>query len=152
MAVSKLSQIAASGGNPATTDTVVGVGGGTTDLQYTLAQLAATIGANLSAISGTSLTLSDNATFTTAAKGIVLKQGSNGRVGTFVANGATPVAVLNSSVAITDAIIISLNTVGGVGPIVQPFVTAITAGVGFSVAATTGDTSTYNYAIIKNAA
>lgn len=39
----KLSQIAASGGNPALTDTVVGVAGGTTDQQYTLTQIQATV-------------------------------------------------------------------------------------------------------------
>lgn len=90
-------------------------------------------------------------TFTAANKGTILKQGSNGRVGTFVANGATPVTVSNTSVAISDAIVISLNTVGGtVG--VQPHVATITGGSGFTVLCTASDTSTYNYALIKNAA
>lgn len=92
-----------------------------------------------------------NVVFSTAAAGITLKQGANGRVGTFVCNGATPVTVANSSVAITDVIVISLNTVGGtVGAV--PAVKTITAGVGFDVAGTASDTSTYNYAIIKSAA
>lgn len=87
----------------------------------------------------------------TAAKGLVLKQGSNGLCGTFVANGVTPVTISNTNVAISDAIIISLNTVGGtVG--VQPHVATITAATGFTVICTALDTSTYNYAIIKNAA
>ncbi|RAK51210.1 2-C-methyl-D-erythritol 4-phosphate cytidylyltransferase [Phenylobacterium soli] len=78
-----------------------------------------------------------------------LKQGANGPVGTFVLNGATPVTVSNTSVAISDAIIISLNTVGGtVGAV--PAIKTITAATGFTVAGTAGDTSTYNYAIIKN--
>ncbi len=96
-------------------------------------------------------TFAGNAIFSVAASGPTLKQGANGRVGTFVATGSTPVAVANSSVAITDAIVISLNAVGGtiVG---QPVIVTITAGVGFSVAAGTTDTSTYNYAILKNAA
>jgi hypothetical protein len=94
---------------------------------------------------------SDNLTMTVAAKGVVLKQGSNGLVGTFVANGASAVTVSNTSVAISDAIIISLNTVGGtVG--VQPHVATITGGTGFTVVCTASDTSTYNYALIKNAA
>lgn len=88
--------------------------------------------------------------FTVPAGGPVLKQGVNGRVGTFIANGATPVSVSNTSIAITDAIIFSLNAVGGTGPVIQPFVVTITAGTGFTAAANAGDTSTYNYAIIKN--
>lgn len=80
-----------------------------------------------------------------------LKRGANGPVGTFVLNGATPVTVSNISVAITDAIIISLNTVGGtVGA--HPVIKTITAATGFTVAGTAGDTSTYNYAVIKNSA
>ena len=72
----------------------------------------------------------------------------NGRYGTFVANGATPVTVSNTNVAITDCIVISLNTVGGtVG--VQPHVATITANTGFTVVCTALDTSTYNYCLIK---
>lgn len=89
--------------------------------------------------------------FTAATAGPILKQGANGRVGTFVCNGVTPVTVTNTSIAVTDAIIISLNTVGGtVGAV--PAVKTITASTGFTVAGTAADTSTYNYAIIKNAA
>jgi hypothetical protein len=97
------------------------------------------------------LSAADNLTMTVAAKGLLLKQGANGKCGTFVANGVTPVTVSNSSIATTDAIIISLNTVGGtVG--VQPHVATITASSGFTVVCTASDTSTYNYAIISNAA
>lgn len=95
--------------------------------------------------------LSGSLTAQTAASGLVLKQGSNGKCGTFVANGVTPVTVSNTSIAITDTIIISLNTVGGtVG--VQPHVATITASSGFTVVCTALDTSTYNYSIISNAA
>jgi len=94
---------------------------------------------------------SDNLTSTVAAKGLVLKQGANGLVGTFTANGTTPVSVATTAIAVSDAIIISLNTVGGtVG--VQPHVATITAATGFTVVCTASDTSVYNYAIIKNAA
>ncbi len=90
-------------------------------------------------------------TMATATKGLVLKQGANGLCGTFVANGATPVTVSSTAIAITDAIIISLNTIGGtVG--VQPHVATITAATSFTIVATASDTSTYNWAIIKNAA
>lgn len=93
----------------------------------------------------------DNIIMNTAAKGLVLKRGSNGKCGTFVANGATPVTVSNTSVAITDTIVFSLNTVGGtVG--LYPVIQTITASTGFTVACTATDTSTYNYIIISNAA
>lgn len=90
-------------------------------------------------------------TFSTIGQGIILKQGTNAKVGTFILNGATAVSVANTSIAITDAIVISLNTVGGtVG--VQPHVKTITASTGFDVVGTASDTSVYNYAIISNAA
>lgn len=118
-----------------------GVLGGNTPAAIT----GTTIAAN------TSISSAGNLTFTSAASGVVLKQGSNGKCGTFVANGATPVTVNNTSVAITDTIVFSLNTVGGtVGAV--PAVKTITAGSGFTVAATASDTSTYNYIIISNAA
>lgn len=100
---------------------------------------------------GGALSAPGSLTFTTNTSGIVLKRGANGLCGTFVANGATPVVVNNSNIAVTDSIIISLNTIGGtVG--VQPHVSAITGATSFAVTCTAVDTSTYNYAIIKNAA
>lgn len=71
--------------------------------------------------------------------------------GTFVANGATPVDISRIATSINDVIIISLNTIGGtVGA--QPVVTSVTADTGFSVTATAGDTSTYNYVVIQKGA
>lgn len=100
---------------------------------------------------GSSNTFTNAITMGTASQGLVLKQGSNGLCGTFVCNGATPVTVSNTNVAVTDAIIVSLNTVGGtVGAV--PAVKTITAATGFTIAGTASDTSTYNYAIIKNQA
>lgn len=70
--------------------------------------------------------------------------------GTFTANGASAVTIANANVLATDAIDISLNTVGGtVGAI--PRLDTITAGTGFTVKGTASDTSIYNYAIIRNA-
>lgn len=85
-----------------------------------------------------------------ATSGLTLKQGANGKCGTFVANGAVAVSVANTSIAITDTVCMSLNTVGGTISR-APFLQTITAGVGFTVAAGNTDTSTYNYAIISNA-
>lgn len=105
------------------------------------------------AIQNSAVTIADTTgliTFTAIGGGIKLKQGSNGKCGTFVANGTSAVTVSNTSIAITDTIVISLNTVGGtVGAV--PAIQTITAGTGFTVKATASDTSTYNYAIISNA-
>jgi hypothetical protein len=96
-------------------------------------------------------TLTGSVTFSVPNTGPILKQGSNGRVGTFIATGVTPVAISNTTIAITDAIIISMNTAGGT-PVGQPYLVSITASSGFSISAGVGDTSTYNYAIIKSVA
>jgi hypothetical protein len=70
--------------------------------------------------------------------------------GTFTCNGATAVTVTNANVLISDEISISLNTVGGtVGALLA--IQTITGGTGFTVKGTAGDTSIYNYAIIRNA-
>lgn len=104
----------------------------------------------LGAIIGAGLTSSDNLTMSVAAKGLTLKQGSNGRVGTVTLAGTAPVTVSNTSVAITDFIGFSLNTATGtVGA--HPIIKTITAATGFTVAGSVGDVSTYNYAITKNA-
>ncbi len=74
---------------------------------------------------------------------------SSGFTGTFVANGATAVTVTNTNILATDNVVISLNTVGGtVGAL--PHLATITAGTGFTVVGTAGDTSTYNYRIYRN--
>ena len=94
------------------------------------------------------VTQTGNTVYSAAAAGPTLKTGANGRTGTFVCNGATPVTVSNTSVATTDVIVISLSVVGGsVGAI--PHLATITAATGFTVVGTAGDTSTYSYAIIK---
>ena len=66
--------------------------------------------------------------------------------GTFVANGASSVTVAAASVTANSDINITLKTVGGtVGAV--PAITTITPGTGFTVVATAGDTSTYNFSI-----
>lgn len=66
--------------------------------------------------------------------------------GTVTVNGATPVTVANTAVTAGSAINFTLKTVGGtVGAI--PAIQTITAGTGYTVAATAGDTSVYNYRI-----
>jgi hypothetical protein len=68
------------------------------------------------------------------------------QAGTFTATGATPVTVADPNVTANSAIIITLKTVGGtVGA--APAVKTITPGTGFTVAATAGDDSVYNYAV-----
>ena len=73
--------------------------------------------------------------------------GRDYKVGTFTANGATPVVVADTAVTANSAIVFTLKTVGGtVGA--APRCVTITAGTGFNVNCTGSDTSVYNYAII----
>ena len=76
-------------------------------------------------------------------------KGDLGRFGgkTFVATGATPVAIAFPNITLNSVVLFGLNTVGGtVGNL--PTVKTITPGTGFTVAATAADTSTYNYRVI----
>lgn len=67
--------------------------------------------------------------------------------GTFVATGATPVTVPNANFGASSAVVFTLKTVGGtVGA--YPAIQTVTPSTGFTVAATSGDTSTYNYRIL----
>lgn len=68
--------------------------------------------------------------------------------GTFVANGATPVTVVEPNVTATTSIIITLKTVGGTVSPSVPYIATITPGTGFTVTGTASDTSTYNYKLI----
>jgi hypothetical protein len=69
-------------------------------------------------------------------------------VGEFTANGATPVSVANAQVGADSVILFGLKTVGGtVGAI--PTVKTLTAGTGFTVAATASDTSIYRYVVLE---
>lgn len=68
--------------------------------------------------------------------------------GTFTANEGNAVAVANANITASSLVVITLKTVGGT-PAGHPFLSAITAGVGFEVKSFTGDTSVYNYIILK---
>lgn len=72
---------------------------------------------------------------------------NNPSIGTFIATGASAVVVANTAVSPNSTISFALKTVGGT-PAGAPFLSAVTAGTGFSVKAVAGDTSTYNYAIL----
>jgi len=119
----------------------------------TVAIDGATIGGTTAAAgSFTTIGASDNLTFSVAAKTIVLKQGANGKTGTVIANGATPVPVSNTSVTANSGILFTLKTAGGTPSVVGGNVVSITPSTGFSVVFQASDTSTYNYHIIESAA
>lgn len=68
--------------------------------------------------------------------------------GTFVANGITAVVVADTRITANSVVDFGLKTIGGT-PAGAPFMSAVTAGVGFSVKVpVAGDTSTYNYRIV----
>lgn len=78
-----------------------------------------------------------------------IKTAANGKVGTFIANGASAVTVSNTSITANSIILYGLKTVGGtVGAI--PVTKTITAGTGFTVAGAASDTSTYYYVVIES--
>lgn len=77
---------------------------------------------------------------------------SNGSFGTLTVNGATNVAVANTSVTLDSVILLSPQKVADITAIATPaFVAFITPGVGFtvrSVAADISATGVYNYVIL----
>jgi hypothetical protein len=75
-----------------------------------------------------------------------INQGYFPHSGTVTANGATPVAVADANTTTNSNIILTLNTVGGTPH--GAFVSAKTAGTGFSINSLAGDTSIYNYTIL----
>ena len=110
-----------------------------------------TAGTGLTVTTGDATFAAGNLVMGTAAKTLLLKRGANGAVGTFTCTSGGTITVSNTNVAITDTIIISMNTVNVIGS-ATPYVSAITAATSFVAKCTTNDTSVYNYAIIKNAA
>lgn len=80
--------------------------------------------------------------------GLGIKQkATNSFSGEVVLNGATGVDVANTDILITDIILFGINTAGGTP---AAYTYTITAGTGFTVTGTAGDTSTLNYVIIRN--
>ena len=65
-----------------------------------------------------------------------------------VATGATAVVVVDANITANSVVVFTLKTAGGT-PAGAPFLSAVTAGTGFSFKAAAGDTSTYNYVIIN---
>lgn len=99
-------------------------------------------------ITATSISNSGNYTETGVGSGFIQKASATGagRAGTFTLNGTNVVTVTNTTIAITDFVGISLNTIGGtVGAI--PHLSTISAGAYFTVVGTAADTSTYNYSM-----
>jgi hypothetical protein len=87
-------------------------------------------------------------TFTGTLNNVNIASIAAAQTGTFTAlTGGGPVTVANTSVTANSGVLITLKTVGGtVGS--PPIIKTITAGTGFTVTNTAGDTSIYNYTII----
>ena len=67
--------------------------------------------------------------------------------GTVTANGVTAVVVADTAMTADSVVVFTAKTVGGT-PAGAPYLSAVTAGTGFSVKAASGDTTVYNYKII----
>lgn len=88
------------------------------------------------------------------AAGATLVMGSaaldaDATAGTFTANEATEVVIATTSAAANMTLQFGLNTIGGT-PAGAPYMSSVTPGVSFGVKAAVGDTSVYNWNIIKN--
>lgn len=84
----------------------------------------------------------------TGAKAVQVTGGlSIDQAGTFIANGTTAVTVAATGVTANSVIIPSVHTASSPGA--APHVTSINAGTNFTIVATAGDASTYNYVIIN---
>lgn len=79
---------------------------------------------------------------------LALKQGANGKAGTFTLTaGAATVA--NTSVTANSVVLMTLKTVGGTIGTQAPMIDTITPSTGFTVIAAAGNTSVYNYVILE---
>lgn len=84
-----------------------------------------------------------------AGRGLIVREGSNARMGTLTLTGATPVVVANTSVTASTRIFLTANAPGGTPG--HFWVSARTAGTSFSVTGTAGDTSTVAYLLVEPA-
>lgn len=82
-------------------------------------------------------------------RGLIVREGTNARMGTLTLNGATPVVVANTSVTASTRIFLTANAPGGTPG--HFWVSARTAGTSFSVTGTAGDTSTVAYLLVEPA-
>jgi hypothetical protein len=85
-----------------------------------------------------------------AGHGLIVREGTNARMGTLTLTGATPVVVANTSVTANTRIFLTANAPGGTPG--HFWVSARSAGVSFSVTGTAGDTSTLAYLLVEPAA
>ena len=135
--------VAASGGT-ITGGAFNGTVGATTPSTGAFTALTATSG---TINSDTIVTLGATQTLTNKTlSAVTISSIASTQTGTFTANGATAVVVANTAVTANSVISFALKTVGGT-PAGAPFLSAVTAGTGFSVKVAAGDTSVYNYTI-----
>lgn len=80
-----------------------------------------------------------------------ITSGSNVKAGTFTLNAGTPVVVSNTALTIHSVVHYSVKPGSVSGTITaKPWITAATAGTGFTINGSAGDSSTYNYWIEDN--
>jgi hypothetical protein len=125
------------------------IGGGITKATGTTASPASIQGQQmLSGIESDVSTFGGNFDAHNAGTGLKVAEGSNAKQGTAVLNGTTAVVVSNTSVTANSRIFLTINTPGGT--VASPYVSAVSAGVSFSIKSTgASDTSTVAYEIIE---
>jgi hypothetical protein len=85
--------------------------------------------------------------FPTAGQSLVLKSGSNAKIGTATANGTSAVTV--STTAVTANSLIFLTEQSPAGTPGSPYVASVTAGTGFTFKSVASDTSTVGWFIVE---
>lgn len=99
---------------------------------------------------GTTNSFTNGLAVTTAGKGISIKSGTNAKAGTTAAMTAGTIAVTTTAVTANSVIVLSQKTIGGTPGAL--FVSAVTAGSGFTIKSTSStDTSTVNWIILDTA-
>lgn len=137
------------------TDTTLGVHRGPSVYTFGSVTAGATVTAGTGVVATTGGVTATAGGLTATAGGLTVTAGAirfpattNGAVGvTSVLNGVTPVAVANTSVTANSIIFLTVASAGGTVGV--PRISSKTAGTGFSVVSSAGDTSTLNYLIIN---
>ncbi len=91
--------------------------------------------------------ISTNLSFIYPGSTIILKTGTNAKIGTATATGASAVTVSTTAVTANSLIFLTIQTPGGTPG--APYISAVTPGTSFSFKSVAGDTSTVGWVIME---
>lgn len=141
-------------GNPVTTDSTgqfaVWAAPGVYDLAGPSGSSISHRGLTVAPTTGGDLTIVGNLTLSTAGDGVLIKEGTNARLGTGTLNGTTEVTIATTAVTATSRIFLTVQTPHGT-PAGAIYVSSRSAGVSFGVKGIALDTSDFAWLIIEPA-